>query len=85
MDSLKEILHIDKDWRITYILIRKGSIIKSSVTMEIAIRMLEKITFDLVLSEPQNMAILTPENENTGLWQEMLKFNEEGNPCLCPC
>jgi hypothetical protein len=54
------ILHVDPDWQVTYILIREGSFIKSTVPLETALALVKKDHFDLILSEPQNIAILNP-------------------------
>ncbi len=58
-ESIK-ILHIDGDYRVVYIVIGEGALIKSTVGLEDAINMLKNIKFDLILSEPQHLAILTP-------------------------
>jgi hypothetical protein len=58
-DSIK-ILHIDGDYRVVYILIKEGALIKSTVVLEDALTLLKNIRFDLILSEPQHLAILTP-------------------------
>jgi len=42
-------------------LIREGALIQSTVSLEAALTMLKNDKFDLILSEPQNMAILTPQ------------------------
>ncbi|MBI5606473.1 MAG: hypothetical protein HY879_24330 [Deltaproteobacteria bacterium] len=62
MNKPIKILHIDRDWQVIYILIREGTFIKSSVPLETALALLKKEDFDLILSEPQNIAILTPQN-----------------------
>jgi hypothetical protein len=54
-------MHIDDDYRVVYILIRQGALIQSTVSLEAALTMLKNDKFDLILSEPQNMAILTPQ------------------------
>jgi hypothetical protein len=57
-----KILHIDNDYQVVMLLIREGALIKSSVSQEAAVSMLNKDRFDLILSEPQNIAILTPQS-----------------------
>ena len=61
-----KILHIDPDYKVTYFIIREGSFIESLVPLEAAITLLKKGTFDLIISEPHNRAILNsqerPEN-----------------------
>ena len=54
-----KILHIDNHYEIFYILIEEGALIQSSISIECAISMLKKDWFDLILSEPQHLAILT--------------------------
>jgi hypothetical protein len=60
MKAIK-VLHIDEEYRVVYVLIRDGALIKSPVQMETAIAMLNTEVFDLILFEPQNLAILTPQ------------------------
>ena len=62
MEEPIKIMHIDGDYRVVYILIRKGALIQSTVSLEAALTMLKNDQFDLILSEPQNMAILTPQH-----------------------
>ncbi len=54
-------MHIDSDFRVVYILIQKGVLIKSTLSLESALTMLKNDRFDLIMSESQNMAILTPQ------------------------
>jgi hypothetical protein len=61
MKKLIKILHIDPSWKVMYFLIRGGVLIKSKVSLETALSLLSKQKFDLILSEPLNMAILTPQ------------------------
>lgn len=58
-ESIK-IMHIDGDYRVVYISIREGALVESPVGLEDAITLLKNIKFDLILFEPQQMAILTP-------------------------
>jgi len=60
-DPIK-IMHIAKDYQVVFILIKEGPLIKSTVSLEAALTMLNNETFDLILSEPQNIAILTPQS-----------------------
>ena len=62
-DPIK-IMHIAKDYQVVFILIKEGPLIKSTVSLEAALTMLKTNQFDLILSEPQNMAILTPQSAN---------------------
>jgi hypothetical protein len=58
---LVKILHIDKDYQAFYFLIRNGARIISEVSLAKAIEFLKTSHFDLVLFEPKNLAILTPQ------------------------
>ncbi|MGC1401488.1 MAG: hypothetical protein WA974_01020 [Thermodesulfobacteriota bacterium] len=60
MDEPIKIMHIDGEYRVVYVLIREGGLTKSTVPLKAAVTMLKNEQFDLILSEPQNMAILTP-------------------------
>jgi hypothetical protein len=62
MEEPIKILHVDNDYKVIYILIREGTLIKSTVPLEAALIMLKNEDFDLILSEPHNIAILTPIN-----------------------
>jgi hypothetical protein len=53
-------LHVDPNWKVIYILIRGGALVKTAVSMEIALKLSAKLKFDLIISEPQNIAILDP-------------------------
>ncbi|MBA4393916.1 MAG: hypothetical protein C0407_10220 [Desulfobacca sp.] len=57
---LVKILHINQDYQVFYCLIRNGAKIISEISLSKAIEFLNTSEFDLVLSEPQNLAILTP-------------------------
>ena len=59
MDGAIKIIHIDGEYRVVYVLIKEGAFIKSTVPLEAAVTMLKNEQFDLILSEPQNMAIVT--------------------------
>ena len=61
MENQIKILHIDPDYKIEYFIIRQGASIHSSVTLEQALELLKNVEFDLILSEPHNKAILTPQ------------------------
>jgi hypothetical protein len=60
MNKLIKILHVDPSWKVIYILIRGGAQVKSAVSLETALLLLAKQKFDLILSEPQNIAIIHP-------------------------
>jgi hypothetical protein len=61
MNTPIKILHIDPDFRITYFIKNPGSIIRSHVPLKEAIELLKTQQFDLILSEPHNKAILSPQ------------------------
>lgn len=55
---LVKIMHIDLDYHPHYILIKERSFIHSTVSLEAALVLLKSEEFDLILSEPHNIAIL---------------------------
>ena len=61
MKKTIKILHVDLNWNVIYILIQDGMLLKSTVPLKAAIDLLKKVKFDLILSEPQNKAVLTPQ------------------------
>jgi hypothetical protein len=63
MKKLIKILHIDPTWKVIYILIRGGALVKTAVSLKTALLLLDKHKFDLILSEPQNIAILGSREE----------------------
>jgi hypothetical protein len=56
-----KILHIDLNWEVVYVVIQDGTLIKSTVPLETAISLMKNVNFDLILSEPQHRAVLTPQ------------------------
>ena len=60
MKNIIKILHIDPAWKITYLIICKGIVMKTLLSLEATLSMLKTDPFDLILSEPQNLAILKP-------------------------
>ena len=60
MKNWIKILHVDPDWKVIYILIRGGTLVRTAVSVEMALKLLAKLKFDLIVSEPQNIAILDP-------------------------
>ena len=61
MEKLIKILHIDPNWKVIYVLIRGGALVKTVVSMKTALSLLANHKFDLILSEPQNIAIMDPQ------------------------
>ena len=68
-----KIMHINSQYDVIYVIIHDGTLIKSTVPLETALSMLKNEKFDLILAEPQNMAILTPQTtkENFSLTQNL--------------
>ena len=64
MSRLIKILHIDPDYRITYFLLRSALSIRTSVSMEKAIELLNKEDFDLIVSEPHNRVIMKEQDHS---------------------
>ena len=63
VDKPLKILHIDPDYRITYLIYQAGASIQSQLTIQQAINLLKNDRFDLILSEPHNKAILDPHGD----------------------
>jgi hypothetical protein len=62
------ILYIDRDYEIFYWALHDGTKIISKIALSQALELLKTTPFDLVLSEPQNLAILKPAvTETNGL------------------
>lgn len=59
MKEPMKILYINANFQVTYTIIRKGGVIRSAISLPTALAMLENETFDLILSEPQLMAVFT--------------------------
>ncbi len=53
-----KILHIDGQYEGFYMIIQEGITIRSQVNLKEIVKLLKTEEFDLILSEPQNMAIL---------------------------
>jgi hypothetical protein len=80
MNNLLKILHINPSWEVVYILIGDGIFVKSNVPLEEAIPMLKNDNFDLILSEPQNIAILDHPTDSgkENLFDKKLVLNGRG-------
>ena len=93
MNKLIKILHINPSWQVIYIIIRDGALIKSKVPLEKAISMLKNEKFDLIVSEPQKIAIVDRPTasgkknpEEWPLWMKGYNFAEkmaEFQPEMC--
>jgi hypothetical protein len=64
MNKTVRIMHIDPDFRITYFVNHDGVLISSPISQEQAISLLKTENLDLILSEPHNKAILTPQGHS---------------------
>jgi hypothetical protein len=62
-----KILHINAFHQVAYTIIRDGSLIRSTIPMKTAVTMLENETFDLILSEPQSIAVFTSQGPSDDL------------------
>ena len=61
METLRRILYIDTSWKVMYILIRGGVMIKSMISLETTLSLLKKQNFDLLLTDPLKMTIQNPQ------------------------
>jgi hypothetical protein len=73
METLRRILYIDSSWKVMYILIRGGVMIKSMLSLETALSLLKKQNFDLLLADPVNMTILNPQESIKNRVMDFLK------------
>ena len=56
-----KILHIDPDYQGHFVSIRNGKLYQSHLPLSKTLAMIKKVKFDLILSEPQQLAIMPPE------------------------
>ena len=59
------ILYLDQDYQVTYWIIRDEVKLFSPVTIPQAIQLLKNFEFDLIISDPQNIAILKASSTDT--------------------
>ena len=79
MKKTKRILHIDPDYQVVYFILGERTIIRSTVPLRTAIRLLqENGEFDLIISEPQEMAILNSGWSKKSEEVSLLKEGTEG-------
>jgi hypothetical protein len=79
-----EILYIDQDYQIFYWLIQDGSRIISKVSLPGAIEFLNSNEFDLILSEPQNLAVIKNQvNETQAVDARPGAIDQEGSGQWC--
>ncbi|MFH0789125.1 MAG: hypothetical protein V2B13_16125 [Pseudomonadota bacterium] len=62
-----KILHINAYHQVVYTIIRDGALIRSTIPIKTAVTMLENESFDLILSEPQSMAVFTSQTPSDDL------------------
>jgi DNA-binding NarL/FixJ family response regulator len=77
-----KILHINADFKITYFIKKSGSIIRSSISLEKAVKLLKEEEFDLILSEPHNKAILKPQADSLSMDNKIRVLIVDDNPIL---
>ena len=51
--QIVKILHIDPNWKITYLVIRKGILMKSCLSLEATLSMVKTDLFDLIFRNPK--------------------------------
>jgi hypothetical protein len=54
-----KILHVDQEYQITYRIFGEGTKAKSKISIPQAIELVHTVPLDLILSEPQDPAILS--------------------------
>jgi hypothetical protein len=84
-DNMKvpiKILHIHADYQVNYMILFNGVRIKSPLSLEIALTMLENEKFDLIFFEPQNMAVFTPLTADVSLESIIDSFHKGSNGFL---
>ncbi len=69
------ILCVDQDYQITYWILQDKAKIVSNVSLTQAIELLKSNDFDLILSEPQKLAILKPTPESVYALEEKSREN----------
>lgn len=72
------ILYLDRDYQVTYWIIRDDVKMFSQVTIPQAIQLLKNFEFDLIISDPQNIAILKP--SSTDPFFSVEGKNKEASP-----
>ena len=77
--KIKRILHIDPSYQVVYFIFGERTIIRSTVPLKTAIRLLrDNEEFDLIISEPQEMAILNSGWSKKPEEASLLKGENEG-------
>jgi len=75
LDRQVTILFVDQGYQISYWILQDKTKIVSSVSLNQAIELLKSNEFDLILSEPQNMAILKSPPERVYSLEEKSQEN----------
>ena len=73
-----KIIHIDPGFKINYFIKSPGSFIQSILSLREAINLLKTQKIDLIISEPHNKAILSPE-DSAGLFSPLKTENSKPN------
>ncbi len=82
MNTPIKILHIDPGFKVTYFIIDSGGTNCSLVSSEQAIQLLETEEFDLILSEPDNKAIMKPQADSLTMDNKIRILIVDDNPIL---
>lgn len=72
MKNPVKIMHIDADYQVHYIIVQNGSLIHSTIPLQTAVKFLKTMEFDLIISEPQNKALIQKENEKNSTHKKTL-------------
>ncbi len=73
MENFKKILFINLNWEVKYIEIHQGVLIKYGVSLETALKLLANEKFDLIITEPMNMAVLTSQESTEERVEDLLQ------------
>ena len=79
MNKPIKILHIDLDYKVTYLINRPGSLIRSLISLKDVIKFLKTEKFDLILSEPHNKAVLNPQDHMALFFSSQFRKSAELN------
>jgi CheY-like chemotaxis protein len=82
MNKPIKILHIDHDFKVTYFIKHPGSIIRSLIPLEQAMKLLKTEEFDLILSEPHHKAIMKPQANSLTMDNKIRILIADDNPIL---
>ena len=72
--KLTKVLHINARGDVTYMLLRDGLTIKSNLSSESAVKMLQFKVFDLIFSEPHDLAGWT---SGTWLKEDISRYSNQ--------